>query len=183
MSRKRLFALAGVALLGVGIWLAARARGVPAAIDLVARLDTADKRPANAGNELFAVSDETIGGEARRAVLVRPTTRITWDVTLPNKGFLRTAMGIDPGAWDKEGDGVQFRIGISAGRRFEPLMTRVLDPRRVPADRGWVPVVVDLSRWSGQTVHLVLATDPGPNGSADARNDLAYWASPAITLR
>jgi hypothetical protein len=181
MSRNRLlilgFAIAAIA----AAWLVAGARGVPAAVDLVAKLGSADKRPANAGG-LFAVSRQTIAGDTRRAVFVRPTTRITWDLTLPNKGFLRTAMGIDPSAWDKDGEGVQFRIGISTGKRFEPLLVRRLDPRHVPADRGWVPVTIDLARFSGQGVHLVLATDPGTSG-ADTRNDLAYWAAPAITLR
>jgi hypothetical protein len=182
MSRNRLLAL-GLSIAVVAVWLVVRRGEIPAAVDLVAKLAEADKRPANAGDDLFSVSRETIAGDTRRAVFVRPTTRITWDLTLPNKGLLRTAMGIDPSVWDRDSDGVQFRIGISTGNRFEPLMVRRVDPHHVPADRGWIPVTIDLARYSGQQVHLVLATDPGTSGSADTRDRLAYWAAPAITLR
>jgi hypothetical protein len=183
MNRHWLIAFVVAVALAALVVVRVRGGEPPAAIDLMARLGDADRRPHDAPGDLFAVSKVTIDGDARRAVLVRPTTRITWDLTLPNRAFLRTAMGLHPSARSVEGDGVQFRVGVSVGPRFDPLLTRRLDPRHAAADRGWVPVVIDLTRYSGQRVHIVLATDPGLPRSPNTDDDLAYWAAPAITLR
>ncbi len=158
-------------------------RGEPrAAIDLAARFGDAERRPLGAGPDVLAVKTVAIGGESRRAILARAPTRVTWDLTLPNNAFVRTVVGLDESVWGKESDGVQFRIAISNAEGYRPLLVRRVNPRQVAGDRGWIPMTVDLSRYSGQHVHLILATDTVPTRYPDPRNDVAYWGSPAITL-
>ncbi len=159
-----------------------RGSETPAVIDLVQQLPVAEKRTTNAGPDVFAVRDERIAGETRRSIYARPPTRITWTVTLPTGGWLRTAVGVDEQAWTREGDGVLFFIGISDGGRYQTLFEQRLDPRASRADRRWVPVLLDLSRFGGHHVQLVFNTRTSVTGD-DGRNDFAYWGAPAICLR
>ena len=128
------------------------------------------------------MKDEKIAGETKRAIYVHPPTRITYRVTLPNNGWLRVAMGVDEQAWDKDGDGVYFFIGISHAGKYEPLLEQRLDPHASRADRRWVPATLDLSRYGGQQVELIFNTRVSVRGD-DARNDFAYWGAPAVCLR
>ncbi len=182
MTRSRLLALALVFVVLTAFMFVRRGR-TPAAVDLVARFHDAERRPLGADETVLAVRPETIAGVTRRAIFAVPFTRITWVLALPNGGWLRTFIGVDEKAWDKDGDGVQFRVAISSANGYDETLVQVVDPRHNPADRRWVPVAIDLSRYSGQRVKLILSTDAGPRHSADKRNDFAYWGAPAITLR
>jgi hypothetical protein len=167
-----------------GIWFVRRGGSAPAVIDLVDLFPSAVKAPSSAGPDVFAVKDETIAGETKRAILSKAQSRITWKVTLPNDAWLRTAIAIDESAWDKDGDGVQFRIGVSEGGRYDPLLTQHLDPHSSRADRRWVPVILDLSAYGGRTVSIIFNTDASlPGRPVDNRNDLSFWGAPAIVLR
>ena len=55
------------------------------------------------------------------------------------------------------------------------LWERHLTPGN-PADQYWVEAFVPLDAFAGQRVNLVLETDPGPAGNADA--DRAGWGMP-----
>ena len=55
------------------------------------------------------------------------------------------------------------------------LWERHLTPGN-PADQYWVEAFVPLDAYAGQRVNLVLETDPGPAGNADA--DRAGWGMP-----
>jgi hypothetical protein len=173
-----------VVLVVAGVWFVRRGGSAPAVIDLVETFGSASKAPAGAGPDVFTVKDETIAGDTRRAILSRAPSRITWTVTLPNDAWLRAAIAIDESAWDKDGDGVQFRIGVSDGNRYDPLLTQHLDPHASRSDRRWVPVLLDLSAYGGRTVSIIFNTDASlPFKPFDNRNDLSYWGAPAIVLR
>ncbi len=159
-----------------------RGRETPPVIDLVQQFPIAQKAPAGAGPEVFAVRNESINGDTRISIYAHPPTRITWRVTLPNDAWLRTAIGVDEKAWDKDGDGVLFFIGISVGGKYQVLLEQRLDPHASRADRRWVPVILDLSRYGGREVDLMFNTRTSVKGD-DPRNDFAYWAAPAICLR
>ncbi len=183
MSRSRAaLAITIVAVVLAGAMYVKRGRETPPVIDLVQLFPVAEKRPTGAGADVFAVRDERIAGDTRRSIYARPPTRITWRVTLPNDGWLRTSLGVDEQAWDKEGDGVLFFIGISDAGRYETLLEQHVDPHASRADRRWVPVLLDLSRYSGHQVELIFNTRTSVKGD-DGRNDFAYWGAPGICLR
>lgn len=186
MTNKRwiVVGLVVVAIVAAGVLFMRRGGSAPAVIDLVQTFDSAVKAPGGAGPDVFTVKDETIAGDTRRAILSRAPSRITWKVTLPNDAWLRTAIAIDESAWDKDGDGVQFRIGISDNGRYDQLLTQHLDPRNSRSDRRWVPVLLDLSAYGGRTVSIIFNTDASlPFKPFDNRNDFSYWGAPAIVLR
>ena len=108
-------------------------------------------------------------------------TRITWTVTLPGEAQLRAALGIDPQAWDLDGDGVLFRVGVNDGEGYKELWNQHVDPRHTPGDRRWIPIMIDLTRLGGRRVDIIFNTNTSlPGKGDDARNDLALWGAPAI---
>ena len=186
MTRNRWILVACVVVVVVlaGLWYFKRGGEAPAVIDLVQKLPDAVKMPSGAGPDVFAVRDERIGTDTKRAIYAHPPTRIKWQVVVPNDAWLRTSLGVDPAAWDKEGDGVLFMIGIRVldGGSYEQLLTEHVDPRTRNGDRRWVPVAIDLSAYGGRTVEIIFNTRTSLRGD-DPRNDFAYWGAPAICLR
>jgi hypothetical protein len=177
--------LTGVVIVGVvlvGWWLFRRGAGVER-VDLLATFDSARKQPDPG---LFSIADITLNGETKRSIVIAPSagTRLTWKVRVPDDGWLWVSLGMQPEAWQKEGDGVLFLVGISDGRAFDQLFTQHVNPFANSTDRRWIPVKVDLSAYGGEEVDLIFnvrASPPGPEG--DLRNDLAVWGAPEIVVR
>jgi hypothetical protein len=165
-----------------GWWLFFRNRSA-GTVDLIARFDAAEKRPEPG---LFSVADVTLNGETLRAITMQPAvgTRLVFRVRIPDDGWLRVSLGLKPEAWEKQGDGIKFLVGISDGRAFEPLFSQYLNPFGNPADRRWTPVMVDVSAYAGEDVDLILNTYGSPEGgSGDIQNDLGLWGRPEIVVR
>jgi hypothetical protein len=126
----------------------------------------------------------TVGGQRRLAVSVLPSSRLTWKVTVPAKAYFRSWIGLEPTAWNEEGDGVLFRIGVSDSSGFRDLLVRQVNPFVVPDDRRWVPVTVDLSAYAGLDVSLILNTNASPPDKGnDTRYDKPLWGAPAIVTK
>ena len=86
-------------------------------------------------------------------------------------------MGVDQGAWDKPGDGVEFRVNVAVdGKTPEEVFRRYLNPKAEEADRQWVDASIDLGRFGNQTVSVTLSTLPGSSPDFD----WAWWADPRI---
>ena len=175
--------VAGVIVLG---WFLFGRGGGAGRVDLIERFGEAQKRP---NPELFAVVDATLAGETKRAIAVQPAagTRMIHSVRVPDDGWLWVSVGMQPQAWEQEGDGVKFVVGVSDGRAFEELFAQHLHPFANQGDRKWVDVRVDLSTYAGEQVDLVFntfASLPGQGGATgDTRHDLALWGQPEIVVR
>ncbi len=183
MTRNRWILLAAIVVALAAVWYLRRGGEAPAVVDFVQILPQAVKNPASAPPEVFKVKDERIGGVTKTAIYVYPPTRIIYKVVVPNDAWLHASMGIDEQAWDKDGDGVLFFIGISDNGKYETLLTQRVDPHAAQGDRRWVPVSLDLSPYAGHSVEIIFNTRPSMPGSNDSRNDFAYWGAPAISLR
>jgi hypothetical protein len=181
-NRTTLTVVVIVVLIVFGWWLFRRA-DAGRAIDLLAQFDAAKKQPSA---ELFTVTDANLNGDTKRAIAIAPTsgTRLTWNVTVPDDGWLWVFVALKPEAWDKTGDGVKFHGGVSDGRAYEELFTQHVDPFHVPGDRKWTPVKIDLSAYAGEQVSLILNTNSSEPGKGDNQdNDLALWGAPEIVVR
>jgi hypothetical protein len=164
-------------------WFLFRRESAAHTIDLVAQFEGAKKQP-NPG--VFTLIDANLNGDTKRAIAVSPTagTRLTWNVTVPDDGWLWVWVALKPEAWDKPGDGVKFHGGVSDGRSYEQLFTQHVDPFNTPSDRKWTPIKIDLSAYAGEQVAVILNTnssEPGKGNNQD--NDLALWGSPEIVVR
>jgi hypothetical protein len=159
--------------------------GGSTAIDLIALLPQAERRstPAPPDQAIKAVT-VTIDGEPKPSILEQPQSRITFRVTPQASAWFTAALAVDPSAWDQEGDGVLFRLGVSgAGAEYEELLNQHVDPRANKSDRRWIPVSVDLSAWAGREINLILSTNASvPGRSVDLRNDLALWGAPVLVV-
>jgi hypothetical protein len=183
-NRRIVAALAGLAVVValVAFWML-RKGGTAAAIDLVALLADAQKQTTwnVPGDPAFAVQDVTLAGESHTAIFAPPFSRIRWKIEVPRRGTLEFYYGVREDAWTAEGNGVQFRVGVSDGRTYEEYLREVVNPRDRDRDRRWLSATIDLSAYEGQLVEINFNTDPGPPKDAgDARNDFALWGEPRI---
>jgi hypothetical protein len=150
------------------------------AADFVQQFETASLRRPDPS--VFAVREVTISGVAKPAITVQQPSRIAWELTVPEGGWVEAELALQEEAWTGAGDGVLFRIGISFDGRYDELVTQVVNPFAVPEDRRWVPVAVDLTPYVGRAVSLIFNTGSGFEGD-NRENDLAVWGAPRLVTR
>jgi hypothetical protein len=184
MKRSYLIVAAVLVVLAVGWYVYKRNKGADVAIDLVSQFPSAEKR-SNAALELvFAIQDVSIKGETRHSVYMHPTSRLTYKITVPHDGWFRAWLGIKEEAWDKQSDGVLFRVGVADGREYDEVINQHVDPANAPGDRRWVPVTADLSAYAGQQVDLIFNTNSSMPGHGDnSAWDFAVIGDPAIIVK
>jgi hypothetical protein len=89
---------------------------------------------------------------------------------------------MSPEVWSpNKGDGVEFNIYIRT--KIEPnvlyrVYNRYIDPKNNLDDRRWFDETVDLSRYGGQSVEIILETLPGPNQNNNY--DWSAWSNPVL---
>jgi hypothetical protein len=183
MKRSYLIVAAILVVLAAGWWVYKRNKGADVAIDLVAQFPAAEKRSNGALELVFAIQDVAIKGETRHSVYMHPTSRLIYKITVPHDGWFRAWLGVKEEAWDKQSDGVLFRVGIADGRDYDELVNQHVDPANNPSDRRWVPVTADLSAYAGQQVDLVINTNSSIQGHGDNPAwDFAVIGDPAIIV-
>lgn len=183
MKRSYLIAAAVLVALVLVWWVWRRGGDANVAIDLIAQFPAAEKRSNGALDQVFNVQDVAIKGETRHAIYMHPTSRLIYKLTVPEDGKLRAWIAVKEETWDKQTDGVLFRIGVGDGREYEELLNQHVDPSNNPGDRRWVPVQVDLAAYAGQEVQLIFNTNTSPQGKGD--NPIYDWAvigDPAIIV-
>jgi hypothetical protein len=139
--------------------------------------------------DLDAPNRGPAGTSRRQWLYMHPPADIAVNVALPagREIWFQAALAIDPAVWEAPiGDGVQYQLLVSpldprngnAGTASVAL-DKVINPRALGEQRRWVPVEADLSRWSGQRVHLTLRTLP----RTDPYYDWSGWANPVVVVR
>ena len=181
MTWLRWFFLGLVVGFGVlALWWRPEYRTKRVAVDFVQQFEAASLRRPNL--EVFAVREVMISGVSKPSITVQQPSRIAWDLTVPDHARLEAYLALQEEAWTEAGDGVLFRIGMSSAGTYEEFITQIVNPFEVPADRGWVPVSVDLSPYAGRAVSLIFNTGPGLEGDNRA-NDLGVWGAPRLVTR
>ena len=133
--------------------------GGPALVyDLLLSLYPAEKKPER---RFFSPAWAEVGGQRQPCVAAPPHSTLSYDLRLPPEATLRLGMALEAtSAWRR------FEVGIAGG---ETLFSREL---RGP---GGARAAVDLSRYGGQPVRLVLRT-AGREGDASP----GLWCAPQI---
>jgi hypothetical protein len=176
---------AAVAVLAVaGYWYLSRAGGDSVSVDLVEAFRGAEKRSNLAATSAFSMDPQTIQGVTRPAVYMHPSSRVRYKgVSIPERAHLRAYLALKEDAWDKGSDGVWFSIGISADGVYEEIVQQQVDPYHNPADRAWVAIDRDLSKWAGKQVEVVFNTRPSrPGHQPNDLFDFAVIGEPAIVV-
>lgn len=170
-----------VALAAV-LWIARQEHG---AINFIDELYAAELESTWPMHEGFERLDVEIGSETLPAIVALPVSRMAWRVTVPAAARLRTAVSVLPIAWTQPiGDGVYFRVVAVDGGESVELFARLVDPAHVDADRRWLSVDIDLSRFAGRAIDLVLVTEPSAPGlPIEPSYDFGAWGAPRIAGR
>ncbi len=122
-----------------------------------------------------------VGEKVRPTLYAHPNSTIEFPVEVPANSQLSFTPLVDPAVWQYgKGDGVQFTVFLltDEGKRFT-LFDAYLDPKNIVSQRSAITYIVDLSRWAGETVTIILSTGCGPND--DCSYDWAGWGEPRIT--
>ena len=154
-------------------------------IDLVAGLAGAALSDT-AAQGFIEGSQCTINGQRLLSIFMHPESWARYELRLPDLDageqlWLTFQVGLLPGSWDQDGDGVNFSAAIAGEQGEQALYSSYLDPGSDPSQRGWQPAALDLSAYAGQQVTLTLQTDGGPAG--DLQFDWACWGSPRIVVQ
>lgn len=170
----------GAGLVVLVIWWAVWAGRAEVVVDLVAELPNATQmRPSP---ETFHVADIRLNGDAKPSIYVTDQSRLIFEQDVPRDAWLQVSLGVREEAWTRENAGVLFMVGVSHAGRYDELVSLIVNPYGNPADRGWLPVLLDLSPWAGQRVELIFNTREAYPGAGLAHH-LAAWGAPAIVTR
>ncbi len=113
-----------------------------------------------------------VGGVTKPSIWIDPPTALTYPaLQLGQRTSLRCAVAIHPLIWNSAGaDGAVFRVGVRVNGETVILSERYLNPTGRPQERCWNLFEVDLSKYAGRKVDLVLDNTAGPAG-----NDYGDW--------
>jgi arylsulfatase A-like enzyme len=112
-----------------------------------------------------------------RAVPAPPPGTLRFRVDVPRRARLTLSCGIPA---EHHGSApVEFVVNVVRDGRAQAVWSQLLDPLNKPAHRGWVPASIDLSRFAGKGVDIVLETR-GYEPSDDAKR--ALWGIPALAV-
>jgi hypothetical protein len=176
--KRPVWIVAGIVVLGGLIaWLAFRGESENVVVNFVDDFAQAvEKRPTNA---TISVSDVTLAGQTKRAIVAPGSSRIAWTVTIPEHAWLLVSGGLREEAWTTKGDGVVFRISMND----DEVLNMAIDPFGDTAARRWNDFEIDLSEFAGETMNVFLKTFPSPPGSNDTNGDMPVWGEPRIITR
>ncbi len=133
---------------------------------------------------LSLVEQVSLAGQARSVLGIHPpwkegrvgTALVEFPLSLPKTGAigLRFANALVP---EGHSDGVTFRVRVlpldaPAGRLGKIVF------QRNTVIKTWLPGLVDLSDYAGQSIRLQLESNPGPKN--DTGWDHSYWAEPTL---
>jgi hypothetical protein len=79
------------------------------------------------------------------------------------------------------GSGIDFEVKVTDGEGEHTIFASHLDSHQSISERGWQPLRLDLSRWSGQRITITLESKLTPDSVIPNSN--AYWSSPILTIQ
>ena len=121
------------------------------------------------------------GGRQRQWLFMHPSSRVAFDVTVPEaQTFFTAGMALRPEAWYTDfGDGVRFAVDVAVGGATPSEVYAIrLNPRANLDEQRWVEVRVPLASYVGRQIEITLRTDPVD----DVRNDWAGWGNPMVVI-
>jgi hypothetical protein len=117
--------------------------------------------------------------EVETAIFQHPPSTITFPaLDIGDQAVLHFACGIKEAAWPLIKNKVRFTISIESAAGGEIVFESNLQPRRHKSDRGWQKHELDLERFAGQSIRIILQTSVAWRRSTEYA--WAGWANPRI---
>jgi arylsulfatase A-like enzyme len=112
-----------------------------------------------------------------RTLPASPRSRLRFSLRVPKRARLTFYCGIAPEKHERPA--VEFAVKVKpAGKGEDTVFASLVDPMSRPAHRRWVPAEVDLAKYGGRDVDLILET----RGFEESDEPFwAYWGAPALT--
>lgn len=99
----------------------------------------------------------------------------SYNLIVPVNTSMKFSVSLRPDTWHPlKGDGVEFRVLVDD----YVLYDRYIDPKNRPEDRRLFEENLDVSRWWGRNVTVVLQTMSGPINNS--MYDTAGWGNPRL---
>ena len=165
-------------------------------LDLVEALPQAKQRLPKPDSH--KVIDATISGDTRKAILIQDQAagRIKYDVTIPERAWLKLGIGMLERSWTEPGDGVTVYVyvtplGPDGQVQFSPegtmiadeLLSLTVNPYGNPADKLWHDLTLSLEKYAGKRVEITLVNRPGPTpAGVNTDGDWLVWGSPRVVV-
>ena len=118
-----------------------------------------------------------INDVVRRTLPAGPPGRLVFRLDVPKAARLGFSCAVAPEFQGRPG--VEFVVKARKSGREDVLFSKLVDPLSHPEHRSWVTAEIDLARYAGREVELILETrgfdpagDPGQ----------AVWGTPAVTV-
>jgi arylsulfatase A-like enzyme len=123
------------------------------------------------------VQQSLVDGELRRALRAGPPSTYRVALTVPERGRLRFAIGIEGIGIPEGADVVRFDVELSSREVAHRLYTHHLT-----RSDGWIEVDIALEAYAGRDVELFFKTSRSRRGlhPHSPNGDLAVWAHPKI---
>jgi hypothetical protein len=130
--------------------------------------------------EMFRwIPQEEIGGERREALFLHPPGHVVYKLTVPPGAVFRAFIALQREVWEKNPEGVLFRVTVVSGGQKQILKWETrCHPRKKGRHRGWNECRLSLRRFAGQEVQLILATSAPRRGTTHYA--WAVWGEPVI---
>ena len=120
-----------------------------------------------------------LGREVETAIFQHPPSTITFPpIELGQEAVLDFACGIKEAAWPRIKSEVRFTMSIELNGEREHVFETKLNPRSSADDRRWQHRSLNLSRFAGERIRLVLRTSVARGRSSEYA--WAGWANPRI---
>lgn len=131
------------------------------------------------GDHYVHLERMVLGREVETVIFQHPPSSIIFaPLRLGREAVLHFGCGVKEAAWTRIKSEVRFTISLEGERGLEQVFETWLNPRRVLEDRAWRYHNLDLSRFAGKTVRLILQT--GVRGRRSSEYAWASWANPTL---
>ncbi|MCP4661893.1 MAG: sulfatase-like hydrolase/transferase [bacterium] len=119
-----------------------------------------------------------LSSDARSALLAPPGASIARELELPAPSELRLAIGLQ----QDRGPPVTFRVAVQEqGGEPQELFSRRLDPEDDSQRRRWFDVALNLERFAGRKVRILLETSAAE--PVNLLRGFPVWAQPEVVAR
>jgi 4-amino-4-deoxy-L-arabinose transferase-like glycosyltransferase len=124
----------------------------------------------------------SVDEKPRKVIYLHPNSTITFrDIPIRENSSLSFGIGINQLAWNKKGDGVQFKVIVTSRGKKTLIFSKYINPKAKMTERKWHDFTVDLQRFRNQEISITLKTQSGPKNNIYF--DWAGWSNPQIISR
>ncbi len=125
-----------------------------------------------------------IGGAMNWGIFQHAPSKINFPALFVGKeAYLDFSIGTLPDSWEREGDGIRFKItAIFPDGSEEILYSRYINPKKNNDERQWIQERIPAQNIENKEVRIVFETMPGEKETdTDNNSDWGMWGDPKLS--